>query len=132
MLDPALPHRASTTLALAGSLGVFAVALGAFGAHALAPRLGAQGQQTWHTAVFYHAVHAVALLALAALQAAVPALRGLATAAWAFFVGVILFSGSLYALALGGPRSLGPVTPLGGLCLLVGWGCVAVAGLWRH
>jgi uncharacterized membrane protein YgdD (TMEM256/DUF423 family) len=100
-------------------LGLTAVALGAFGAHALREKLVILGTTaTWETASRYHLVHAVALLALTALAERVPASAAIGRL---WLVGVSLFSGSLYALALGGPRWLGPVTPLGGICLLAGW-----------
>lgn len=84
--------------------------------------------ETWSTAVQYHLVHAVALLALAALCATRDPARSkkLSVAARAWIIGVILFSGSLYIMALGGPRWLWPVTPLGGVALLVGWICLLI------
>ena len=107
----------------AGLLGFTGVALGAFGAHALKETLAARGTaSTWQTAVLYHLIHAVALLALAG-QAG-----GWANARWigaCWSLGVILFSGSLYWLSVGGPKFLGPVTPLGGLAFLTGWFLVA-------
>jgi uncharacterized membrane protein YgdD (TMEM256/DUF423 family) len=107
-------------LALAGLLGFAGVALGAFGAHALKVTLEAHGSlETWRTAVLYQLVHAVALLALASGRGPAAALN--LPIAWCWGLGVVLFSGSLYCLALGGPKFLGPVTPLGGLCLLSGW-----------
>lgn len=118
-------------LLLAGLNGFLAVALGAFGAHGLKARLaalpdGAQRLEWWQTAAHYHLVHALALGLAAFLAsrlgdgAALPR-----TAGWAFQVGIVLFSGSLYAMTLGGVRALGAVTPLGGVALLVGWACVA-------
>ncbi|MBB83822.1 MAG: hypothetical protein CL931_08445 [Deltaproteobacteria bacterium] len=104
------------TAALFGALGVV---LGAFGAHGLEARLTPDRLDVWTTAVDYHLLHAVALLALALYARATGAkIRGPATG---FTLGILLFSGSLYALALGGPRLLGPVTPLGGLCFIAGW-----------
>jgi len=105
-------------LLAAGLLGFTGVALGAFGAHGLKATLEATGQlHTWEKAVFYQLVHAVALFALANWPN--PATRRIG-ACW--IGGVLLFSGSLYVLALGGPvKFLWPVTPLGGLALLVGW-----------
>ncbi|WP_404424730.1 DUF423 domain-containing protein [Nibricoccus sp. IMCC34717] len=108
-------------------LGLTGVALGAFGAHALRDRLAALGTAaTWETATRYHLVHAVALLALAALVERIPAGTAIGRL-WT--LGTLLFSGSLYALALGGPRWLGPVTPLGGICLLAGWALLAYYAL---
>ena len=120
----------------AGLLGASGVILGALGAHALADRLTDNGMtQTWETAVKYHLVHAVALLALAAWGVVNEDKSGvnqkyLCWAAWCWLVGTVLFSGSLYVLALNGPHWIGPVTPLGGLALIAGWLLVAVAG-WR-
>ncbi len=103
-------------LIAAGLLGFTGVALGAFGAHALKETLAANGTTTtWQTAVLYHLIHAVALVAL----------PGWPWAGRCWIAGVVLFSGSLYWLALGGPKFLGPVTPLGGLALLLGWALLA-------
>ena len=111
----------------AGLMGATAVALGAFGAHALKARLDAASLATWSTAVEYHLVHALALLALALFSNATG--RPIGLSAGAFTAGIVLFSGSLYLLALGGPRWLGPITPLGGACFIVGW--IALLGLAR-
>ena len=104
-------------------LGAIGVGLGAFGAHALKARLQSAGTESaWDTAVQYHLLHAVVLLAIGLWSRFSPTLAGtLAIGGWLFFVGIVLFSGSLYCLALGGPRWLGPVTPLGGTALIVGW-----------
>lgn len=113
-----------TLLAVASIVGASGVGLGAFGAHALKSRLLASDTlSTWETAVHYHLLHAVAILALVACARSFsPPLQGsLLISGWLFLVGVVLFSGSLYGLALGGPRWLGPVTPLGGLVLIAGW-----------
>lgn len=111
-------------LAVASIVGASGVALGAFGAHALKARLLASDTlSTWETAVQYHLLHAVAILALVACgRTFSPALQSsLHLSGWFFLLGVVLFSGSLYGLALGGPRWLGPITPLGGLAFIVGW-----------
>ncbi|MEM1435369.1 MAG: DUF423 domain-containing protein [Pseudomonadota bacterium] len=116
------------TLAVAATLGFTGVALGAFGAHALADTIGAESLPTWKTAVQYQLIHAVALLGIAALEARSAA----ALLRWSgrlFVLGVVLFSGSLYVLVLDGPRWLGPVTPLGGLALLAGWLLLGIFGL---
>ncbi len=100
----------------AGFFGLIGVALGAFGAHGLADYLAANDSAlTWQTAVLYQLIHAVALLALGRQTTRWRAL------VWVWSLGIILFSGSLYALALGGPGWLGPVTPIGGLLFLLGW-----------
>src|SRR4051812_33114007 len=107
--------------------GLTGVAAGAFGAHALRARLPADLLAVWETAARYQLIHALALLvvALAASRAA----SGAVTAAgWLFAVGILLFSGSLYALALSGVRVLGALTPLGGVCFLAGWAALALAG----
>lgn len=108
----------------AGVFAALAVALGAFGAHALNERLVQSGMlDVWRTAVDYQMWHALALLGLGAWVRLEPAcascLRRAVTILWV--LGIVLFSGSLYVLALGGPKWLGPVTPLGGLCFIAGW-----------
>jgi uncharacterized membrane protein YgdD (TMEM256/DUF423 family) len=108
---------------VSGLLGLLGVGLGAFGAHLLKARLTPEMLAIWQTAVLYHLLHAVALLALALYgrQAGVDIRFGAAV----FTAGIALFSGSLYGLALSGVRSLGAVTPLGGICFLLGWVWVA-------
>ena len=102
---------------LAGFTGASAVILGAFGAHALRGVLDERGTELWHTAVNYHVWHALALcLALFVLDA--PQRR---RTVFAFAIGIVLFSGSLYALALGAPRWFGAITPLGGVAFIAGW-----------
>jgi uncharacterized membrane protein YgdD (TMEM256/DUF423 family) len=108
----------STRVALlVGIAGASAVLLGAFGAHALRGVLDARGAELWHTAVNYHAWHALALAVAAGLGCG----RGRRVAVAAFAVGIVLFSGSLYALALGAPRWVGVITPFGGLAFVAGW-----------
>jgi len=106
-----------------------AVMLGAFGAHALQERLSERALATWHTGVQYHFIHALALLLLAALWSHLASAWGAASAA-AFVIGILLFSGSLYALALGAPRVLGAIAPLGGTAFILGWVGLAIAA-WR-
>jgi uncharacterized membrane protein YgdD (TMEM256/DUF423 family) len=107
---------------IAAALCFLAVALGAFGAHALKSTLEGSGMfDVWNKAVLYHFVHAVALLALALFGAAN---RG---AWWLIFAGILLFSGSLYLMALTNVRALGAITPLGGLCFLAGWAWLVVS-----
>lgn len=113
---------------IAGLLGLIAVGLGAFGAHALKEQLATRGMSdVWQTAVLYHLVHAVAIFAACIVPAA-PRLR---IAAWLWIMGTVLFSGSLYLLALGGPKWLGPITPLGGFALILGWAWVSWSA-WRR
>lgn len=123
--------RSPISLFVTAFLGITAVGLGAFGAHALKARLAEGGMTAvWETAVLYHLVHTVAVLAVSLASGSVAGAapgRWLSRAAGCWTAGVLLFSGSLYVLALGGPRWLGPVTPLGGMLLILGWGCVALA-----
>ncbi len=115
--------------AVIGSVAAFlAVALGAFGAHALKSRLSADLLAVFETAVRYQMYHALALLLLSGLAARTPDPLW-STAGWLFTLGILLFSGSLYALALSGIRVLGAITPLGGLAFLAGWAAVIVATL---
>jgi uncharacterized membrane protein YgdD (TMEM256/DUF423 family) len=104
---------------VAAVFGFLGVGLGAFGAHALRARLAPEQLAVWETAVHYQLLHAVVLLALGLYAAATA--RPLGVAPWLFAAGIVCFSGSLYGLVLGGPRLLGPVTPLGGLALIAGW-----------
>jgi uncharacterized membrane protein YgdD (TMEM256/DUF423 family) len=102
-----------------------AIALGAFGAHALKDRLReADTLNVWQTAVDYHMWHALALVVCALFP---KSSRAQATATALFIAGILLFSGSLYWLALEGPRWLGPITPLGGLSFMGGWIVLAIA-----
>ena len=130
-VDTLVPLMNSTTRSItlfAAVLGFLGVALGAFGAHALKPTLEAHGTlETWKTAVLYHLVHAVALLVLAGWRDAEAAARDKIAGLW--LAGVLLFSGSRYWLSVGGPRFLGPITPLGGLAFLGGWALLAWSAL---
>lgn len=117
-----MPQR--TLLLIAALTGAFAVIFDAFGAHALKSILSAQALTTWQTGVFYHLVHSILLLAVC-LRLIADDNRRLKLAAYSLWFGILLFSGSLYGLALGGSAALGPVTPLGGLLLIAGWLCLA-------
>ena len=111
-----------TMIRIAAALCFLAVALGAFGAHSLRSTLETHGMlDVWNKAVLYHFIHAIALFVLALYGAAN---RG---AWWLLFAGIFLFSGSLYLMALTDIRWLGAVTPLGGLCFLVGWAWLVIA-----
>jgi len=121
---------ARLALTLAGISMFAAVALGAFGAHGLRGRVDPALIPVWQTAVEYHAWHALALLSTGLLLLHWPRKRGLAIAAWLFFTGIVLFAGSLYAIALTGLRELGVVTPVGGIAFLAGW-AVLVWSVWR-
>lgn len=116
-------------LAIAGILLALATIFGAFGAHALKAQLSPDRLQVYETAVRYHFFHALGLLGigLALRFIDAPSMRW---AAVLVIVGIVLFSGSLYALTFGAPRPLGIVTPFGGLALIAGWICFAV-GAWR-
>jgi uncharacterized membrane protein YgdD (TMEM256/DUF423 family) len=129
MSSPSLPARRA--LGAAGLLGLSGVALGALGAHALKGTLAARGMDTvWSTAAQYHLGHALALAALAAWLRGDPTpTPSLAWVTRCWTAGTVLFSGSLYVLALGGPRWLGPVTPIGGVALLAGWLLLSLAAL---
>lgn len=108
--------------------GLLSVAAGAFGAHALRPRIAPELLAVFETGARYQMFHALALLAVGLLFAARPSAL-LAGAGWAMLAGIVLFSGSLFALALSGVRGLGAVTPVGGVAFLVGWALLAAASL---
>jgi uncharacterized membrane protein YgdD (TMEM256/DUF423 family) len=114
----------STALRTAACLGLLAVALGAFGAHGLKEVLGRNGTAAiWEKAVFYHMIHAVMLFILAQ-RTPVP------LAPWfCFLAGILIFSGSLYVLAVTNVRVLGAITPLGGISFIAGWGWLAFCPL---
>lgn len=121
-------HR--TFLALGALLGMLAVAAGAFGAHALEARLTPERLDVFETAARYQMYHALALLGVAWAASALPAGASLlAASGWLFTAGTLVFSGSLYLLALGGPRWLGAVTPIGGVAFIIGWALLGLAAL---
>ena len=109
---------------LGAASAFIAVALGAFAAHGLKARLGADLLAAFETGVRYQMFHALALLAVAWACTRWPGAL-VAASGWLFVAGTVLFSGSLYALALGGMRGLGIITPFGGLAFLAGWLCLA-------
>jgi len=117
-------------LSLGALLAGIAVAAGAFGAHALRARLEPDMLAVFETGARYHMYHALALVAVAWAVARWPESQA-AVAGWLFVAGIVVFSGSLYALALSGVRALGAITPLGGLCFLAGWGVLAWT-VWRR
>ncbi|MEO5560487.1 MAG: DUF423 domain-containing protein [Dokdonella sp.] len=123
-------NPARLALVAASVSGATAVALGAFGAHALRGLLDEHALSTWHTAVEYQFWHALALLAVGVLarERADVALR---CSAFAFVIGGVLFCASLYALALGAPRWVGAITPLGGVAFIIGWLALALHA-WRE
>jgi uncharacterized membrane protein YgdD (TMEM256/DUF423 family) len=112
-------------LVLAGVNGFIAVSLGAFAAHGLKSMLGPDLLATFQTGVQYHMYHSLALLAVGILVLQFPAQTGLRIAGFLFLAGIIIFSGSLYVLALSGIRWLGAITPIGGVAFLAGWALLA-------
>ena len=121
---------ARLALTLACAFAALGVALGAFGAHALRARVTPDLVAVWQTAVQYHVVHALALFGAGLFMLHRPDAPGGAASAWLFIAGVVLFSGSLYALVLTGTRALGAVTPFGGVAFIAGWIALGYA-CWR-
>jgi uncharacterized membrane protein YgdD (TMEM256/DUF423 family) len=120
------------TFLLVGSvLGFLGVAFGAFGAHALKSRLSTEMLAVFETGVRYQMYHAFALLIVAAAIGRVGDAGLLVIAGWLFAAGVLLFSGSLYALALTGTGMFGAITPIGGLLFLGGWACLAIFAVMK-
>ena len=115
-------------MAAAGLLAL-AVIAGAFGAHALKNHLSDAMLQTWKTAVDYHFYHALGILLIGILSVAMPSVQ-LKWPAIFLFAGIVLFSGSLYALALSGIKTLGAITPLGGLSFISGW-ILLLVDVWK-
>lgn len=111
---------AQLALLTGAAYGFLGVAFGAFGAHALKARLSAEMLSVWKTAVEYQLYHALALLLVGLIATQRPSIA-ISNAALCFAVGVLMFSGSLYVLALSGVRWLGAITPLGGVLLLIAW-----------
>ena len=111
--------------------GFLGVALGAFGAHGLRERLTPDLLAVWKTAVEYQFYHALALLLVGLLASQRPSIA-LTNAGICFALGVLIFSGSLYTLALSGQRWLGAITPIGGLLFLAGWALLFWAALKRY
>jgi len=115
------------TLLAAGAIsGAVAVAAGAFGAHALKERLTDKALSVFETAARYQMYHALAIVLCAALASS---LAGAKLAGWLMQAGIVLFSGSLYALALTDVKALGAITPLGGLAFIAGWVWLAISAL---
>ncbi len=116
------------TIKIAAIFGALAVAIGAFGAHALKPMLLESGRlETFETAVKYHFYHALALLLIGTLQAHFES-KKLHYSALAMIIGIIIFSGSLYVLCLTNLNILGAITPIGGAAFIAGWIMLAMAG----
>ena len=122
-------HRVDRTFLLLGGLaGFIGVALGAFGAHGLRTRLPPEMLAVFETGVRYQMYHACAILIVALAAARLDGWL-IRTAGWSFAIGIVLFSGSLYALALSRITLFGAVTPIGGLAFLAGWACLIAAAL---
>jgi uncharacterized membrane protein YgdD (TMEM256/DUF423 family) len=118
------------TFFILGSIAAgLAVALGAFGAHALKERLTPDLLQTFEIGVRYHMYHALALFAVAFAISKWPASNWPLAAGWLFVVGIVIFSGSLYLLAATGVKWLGAITPIGGVAFIGGWVCLIMTGL---
>ncbi len=121
---------AKLILLFASISGAIAVGLGAFGAHALKPRLEKLGNlETFNTAVQYHFYHTLALLFIGFMMTRYPN-QWLTVSAYSTMAGIIVFSGSLYVLAIGNIKWLGAITPIGGLGFIIGWVSLAV-GIWQ-
>ncbi len=116
-------------LLLASISGFLAVGLGAFGAHGLRARLTPEMMAIFQTGVQYHFYHTIALLAVGLFAMHSPQIGLLRVAGWLFVAGILVFSGSLYVLALSGIRWLGAITPIGGTAFLIGWVTLAMAAL---
>lgn len=115
-------------LTLGSSLAAIAVAGGAFASHALKGQLSDRSLEIFETATKYQMYHALGIILVALWLSSLPTANPwMVTAGWAFFAGILLFSGSLYALSVTGIKILGAITPFGGVAFLIGWGCLAVS-----
>ena len=117
-----------TFLLVGAVLGFLGVALGAFGAHALRSRLSPEMLAVFETGVRYHVYHAIAIILVGLIAARLDGWL-IRAAGWCFAAGVVLFSGSLYALAISGITVFGAITPIGGLAFLLGWALLVVAAV---
>jgi uncharacterized membrane protein YgdD (TMEM256/DUF423 family) len=106
---------------------MLSVVLGAFGAHLLKDRISVDALEVYNTGVQYHMFHAIGILLIALLIERLPSQKLAIWAARLHIIGIVLFSGSLYALALSGVKALGAITPLGGIAFIAGWICMALA-----
>ena len=121
-----MPAISKIFLLLGSINAMLAVLLGAFAAHGLRDRLSDQLLSSFQTGVQYHFYHALGLIAVGLIAMHIST-NGIRLSGWLMFAGILLFSGSLYALALTGIRQLGMITPLGGICFSLGWAVLAVA-----
>lgn len=122
-----MPALAKLFLVLGSINAMLAVVLGAFGAHGLKKILAPELLTTFATGVQYHFYHAIGLIVVGLVAIHLPASMQLRLSGWLMLAGIVLFSGSLYLLALTGVRWLGAITPLGGVCFIVAWVMLAVA-----
>ncbi|MHB8729799.1 MAG: DUF423 domain-containing protein [Sulfuricaulis sp.] len=122
-----MPQTARLFLMLGAANAALTVMLGAFGTHVLKPRLSAEMLGVYQTAVLYHLFHALGLLAVGFLALKIPLSGYLKWSGWLMFIGIVLFSGSLYALSVSPWRWLGAVTPLGGMAFILAWTLFATA-----
>jgi uncharacterized membrane protein YgdD (TMEM256/DUF423 family) len=122
-----MPATPKLFLFLGAIAAMLAVALGAFGAHALRAKLAPDLLAVYQTAVQYHFWHALGLLAISILAIHMPASLMLKWAGWVMLAGIVLFSGSLYVLAVTGARWLGAITPFGGAAFILSWALLAIA-----
>lgn len=116
-----MPNISKLFLLLGGFSALLAVLLGAFGAHGLKKTLTPELMAIYQTAVDYHFYHALGLLAVAVLSLHLPASIWLKWSGWLMLIGIVVFSGSLYALSISGVRWLGAITPIGGTAFIAGW-----------
>lgn len=123
----AMPRSARLFLVIGCSAALLAVALGAFGAHGLKARIAPELMQVYQTGVDYHFYHALGLILVGLTAFQLPESGHLKVAGWAMLAGMVLFSGSLYLLALTGLSWLGAITPFGGVAFLAAWGLFAAA-----
>lgn len=118
------------TFILLGSINAFlSVALGAFGAHGLEGKISAKMLETWKTGVNYQMFHSAGLFIVAILADKIGASSALKWSGWLMFIGILLFSGSLYVLSTSGIKVLGAITPLGGVAFLAAWVLLATAAI---
>ena len=122
-----MPGLSSVFLLLGSLNAMLAVMLGAFGAHGLKNILTADMLAVFNTGVQYHFYHALGLLVVGLIATQLPASMQIKWSGWLMFVGIVLFSGSLYVLAITGLRCLGAITPIGGVCFILAWGMLAYA-----
>lgn len=116
--------------AIAAILGGLSVAGGAFASHALQGQLTERAMEVFGTGIRYQMYHALALLAIALLQGSAKGPNPwLSAAGWLLVAGVALFSGSLYLISLADIKAVGPITPVGGVALMAGWACLAIAAI---